>query len=438
LARTQSIDPRRTLKDLFSDRFIEETAYLEGFLRRRRKLNVVAFFWTLVLGFGAGTRRDVSTFRRSYQRTTGSTWAPSSFYDRFNGALVKFLKAVLEHALESFQLAWGMGPDLASAFRDVVLADATVMKLPFGLRSVFRGSRTNSSPAAAKLHTVLSVKGKGNSTVAVTSECTSELKKLQIGPWVRDRLLLFDLGYFRYQLFSRIRRNGGFFVTRLKADTNPLIVKLHREVRGNSIEVEGRKLKDVIRRLKREVLDVEVEAMFQRRSYDGRQRTVREQYRFVAIRDPHTHEYHTLVTNVSPDLLTAEAVAACYRARWAVELLFAELKTGYRMTQLSSGRKVVVEALIYAAILSLVVSRRLLRLLAARDRQARMTAGRWWRLLSMYAQELLLILVMPARTAASYTRNLVRTLLHELEDPHRDRCPLLLDALGYFRGYART
>ena len=28
---------------------------------------------------------------------------------------------------------------------------------------------------------------------------------------MRDRLLMFDLGYFRYQLFDRIDRNGGFF-----------------------------------------------------------------------------------------------------------------------------------------------------------------------------------------------------------------------------------
>lgn len=438
MARRQSIDLRRALKELFPESFLEGTAHLEGFQKRRRKLNVVAFFWTLVLGFGAGVRRDVSSLRRSYERTTGSTWAPSSFYDRFNAGLVRFLKAALARALEDFQLGWGMVDGLASAFRDVVLVDATVMTLHFGLRSAFPGSRTNSSPAAAKLHTVLSVKGKGKSTIAVTSECTSELKKLQIGPWVKDRLLLFDLGYFRYQLFSRIDRNGGFFVTRLRADTNPLIVKLNRPVRGNSIDVEGRKLKEVLRRLKREVLDAELEAEVQRRPYDGRRRTVREQYRFVAIRDPDTQKYHTFVTNVPEALLSAEAVAACYRARWVVELLFSELKSGYRMTELSSEKRVVVEALIYAAILSLVASRRLLRLLANRDRKARMTAGRWWKLFSMYAQDLLVILVLPARLAAAYTENLIRTLLHELEDPHLKRCPLLLDALRYQRGYARA
>lgn len=31
-------------------------------------------------------------------------------------------------------LAWGLADDLASVFQDVILADATVLKLPFGLR----------------------------------------------------------------------------------------------------------------------------------------------------------------------------------------------------------------------------------------------------------------------------------------------------------------
>ena len=36
---------------------------------------------------------------------------------------------------------------------------------------------------------------------------------LRIGPWVCERLLLFDLGYFRYQMFDCIDRNAGFFLT---------------------------------------------------------------------------------------------------------------------------------------------------------------------------------------------------------------------------------
>jgi len=54
---------------------------------------------------------------------------------------------------------------------------------------------------------VFSVTGRGDSTVAITSERVKEQKKLRIAPWVAGRLLLFDLGYCRFQLFNCIRRN---------------------------------------------------------------------------------------------------------------------------------------------------------------------------------------------------------------------------------------
>ena len=45
----------------------------------------------------------------------------------------------------------------------------------------------------------------------------------RLGPWVRGKLLLMDLGYFAYELFARIADNGGFFLSRLKGNANPLI-----------------------------------------------------------------------------------------------------------------------------------------------------------------------------------------------------------------------
>jgi hypothetical protein len=36
---------------------------------------------------------------------------------------------------------------------------------------------------------------------------------LRAGKWVRGKLLLFDLGYYRFQLFQCIDREGGFFIS---------------------------------------------------------------------------------------------------------------------------------------------------------------------------------------------------------------------------------
>jgi len=57
-------------------------------------------------------------------------------------------------------------------------------------------------------------------SLSILPENTSDLKTLKVGPWVKDIILLFDLGFYKYQLFGRIVENGGFFVSRLKSNAN--------------------------------------------------------------------------------------------------------------------------------------------------------------------------------------------------------------------------
>src|SRR5512133_4393002 len=99
----------------------------------------------------------------------------------------------------------------------------------------------------------------GPRSVAVTGERVSERRRLGIGPWVAGRLLLFDLGFFKWQLFARIHEHHGFFVSRLRDDVNPMIVAENRRWRGASRKLVGRRLRDVKEGLAREVIDVLVE-----------------------------------------------------------------------------------------------------------------------------------------------------------------------------------
>jgi putative transposase len=182
LARVQSIDIPRALKDLFPDRLIKDLARERGFVIRQRKVKAVPFFWNLILGFGKAATRSISNLRRSYESASGKTLVPSAFYDRFNEGLVSMLRAAIGHVLDSFQLAGAEAKEVATAFKDVIVADASVIKLLDDLKTIFPGCRTNSAPAAAKIHAFLSVKGAGKSTVVITSERVHDKKKLIIGP----------------------------------------------------------------------------------------------------------------------------------------------------------------------------------------------------------------------------------------------------------------
>jgi len=70
---------------------------------------------------------------------------------------------------------------------------------------------------------------------------------------------------------ERIMENGGHFVTRLKNGAYPLITGKNLKCRGNTIDVVGKRISDVLPKLKRQVLDVEVEVNFRRRAYQDKE-----------------------------------------------------------------------------------------------------------------------------------------------------------------------
>jgi hypothetical protein len=99
MARTQSIGLRRHFRELVSPKRAWTLAREVGFVRRAGKINPFVFVWSLVLGFGAGSEKTVSSLRRGFQRAARRTLVPSSFYDRFNATLVELLRRIVAHLL---------------------------------------------------------------------------------------------------------------------------------------------------------------------------------------------------------------------------------------------------------------------------------------------------------------------------------------------------
>ena len=427
MARTQSIGLHERLSKLLPARTLWRLARETGFVVRARKIRPPAFLWTLVFGYSFGAERTLAALRRAYQTATGTTLVPSAFYERLNESLVRFMKAVVDLLLERASEEDRALKGVLESFKEVLATDSSVIRLHDLLAGSFPGCRTNHTKAALKLHAVMNVNGRGAKSFKISSERTNDGKAFLAGPWLKDRLILFDLGYYRYQLFDCIQRNGGFFLSRLKRGANPTIVAVHRTWRGASVPLVGEKLQDVIPRLQRQEIDVEVEVKFRRRKYAGKRSSARERFRLVGLRNEQTKEYHFYVTNLPAERLGAQAVAAVYRARWIVEQLFKSLKSDFALEDMPSANKNVVLALVYAAIVTWITSRELRQAVRAclGDQARRVTEGRWSRLMCAWTSFLLVLVTAPPR----YTRELARRLevawLREAVDPHRSRLSLL-------------
>src|SRR6202167_470818 len=368
--------------DLFPPRVVQRIARESDFVQRHRKLDPVASLYTLAFETGPQLSRTLEALRDAYnKRPPSPNLSAGGFYERFPPQLVEFLRQCVAHGLGQLQSAPGnhLRPKLA-AFEDVLIQDSTIVRLSASLATHYPPVRASYPTAGAKIATLVSVRANGPKRVERMPESVSERDTLKPGPWVKGSILLFDLGFYKHQAFARIAENGGFYLTRLQTPVTPITVRSLRVHRGQAIDLEGKSWKEVRPKLQREVVDVEVEIAFSRRTYGGHRRGDTLSARLVAVWNEETRKYHTYLTNLGPEVLSAEEVAELYGCRWEIELVFKELKSQYALDRVNTTNRSVAEAMIWASLLTLVVSRRLhseIRSRLAEDVRVRYPPGRW-------------------------------------------------------------
>ena len=332
---------------------LRERARAANLIQRERKFDVVALFYTLSLGFAAGSDRSIQAFLERYVAMADCdelTYA--SFHGWFEPGFVALLREILDDAIENLDTGRTDLSGRLERFRDVLIVDATVVSLYQDARDVYA---LDDDRAGAKLHLTESLSTKLPTRFRTTDGKTHERSQLPTGEWVAGALVLFDLGYYDFWLFDRIDTNGGWFVSRVKEDANFDIVEELRTWRGNSIPLEGQSLQDVLDDLQRQEIDVEITLSFDRKR--GSCVSTTRTFRLVGVRNEDSGEYHLYLTNLARDDYSPPDIAQLYRARWEIELLFKELKSRFGLEEIETTDAYIIEALIIMAAISLLMSR---------------------------------------------------------------------------------
>ncbi|MFW6122588.1 MAG: IS4 family transposase [Petrotogales bacterium] len=368
------------LNKLFSPEWLRKIAKETGLIKRERKIDPVLIFWVLVLGFGVQLQRTLASLHREYEERGSIDLSRSSFYERFSPELVRFLHVCVVHGIENLAESYHhVLKEKLSVFKDLLIQDSTIIRVHEKLAKKWPAVRTRKAAADVKVSVLVSAVSDGVKRVMIYGERMSEIKTLRIGPWIKDRILLLDLGFYKHQVFTRVKENGGFFVSRLKGNADPLVVQTYSVCRGRSINVTGKHVSEILLKLKRKILDVEVEISFRRRKYNGKTRGDIERFRLVAVYNKEEQKYHTYLTNISAEILDAEEIAQLYGARWHVELIFKELKSRYGIDILPTSNPEIVKALLWVGILTLLVSRKVYWIVCSNnlDKAVRYTHLRW-------------------------------------------------------------
>jgi len=124
---------------------------------------------------------------------------------------------------------------------------------------------------------------------------------------------------------------------------------------------------------------VEIEVEFKRIAYNGKQRGDAKHFKLIALYNVEDGKCHLYITNIPVDRLDTEDIAVLHSARWKIELIFKELKSRYGIDILPTSNPEIIEALPWVGILTLLVSRRVYRMVfsANLENAHRYTHLRW-------------------------------------------------------------
>lgn len=343
---SKSTHLERSWKEFAPPGWLARLGRESGFIKRNRKLTATRFFWALVLGLVAEGARTFRGLARFFTLTTGVELTDSAVQERISPPAAEFMRRAYRGVIGRIWCRVGAElKGVLARFRDVSAFDSTVLRLRKFLAKKFPASRTNHTKAAAKLHVVMSLKKAQVEQALLTAERVNDRKGVEIGPWVKAQLLLFDLGYFSWAFFGKIRDEGGYFISRMKSKCNGVVKKVRKGMRGPVGSI-GRKFSECIPQGPVSDFDAEYG--------QGRKRLT---LRTVCVYDRSTREEHWYLTNLPPSQFSPEEIAECYRLRWQVERLFLEMKSELALDDLRSKREEVVRCFIYATLIALVLSR---------------------------------------------------------------------------------
>jgi len=346
VAELTSTSPEAFLRALIPESDIRRAAIDVGFIQRVRKVDPVEFLFVVVLSVCLRQGQRIAEMRRALALRTGTELVRSAFWRRFSESFEALVTWLLDALVDRAQSPPPELRGVLALFKDVVAVDGSVVVVNDELASVYPGTRKNSAKAAVKLHSKVRATTGELLDYRITPETGSELAEWHFTGADKGVLHLVDRGYSSASKWHEADSVGAFFLTRMKANYNPRVIRSNRPHRGRSRKLDGYRLRTAIRRLTRRYIDVTCEFTV---TPDGAPKFTRE-FRVVGVYNLEERDYHLYVTNVPQSMLVDEDIDQLYRLRWEVETFFKANKSGLGLEEISSAKPHIVRTFIKAAL----------------------------------------------------------------------------------------
>jgi hypothetical protein len=215
--------------------------------------------------------------------------------------------------------------------RQVEIFDSTTISLFQEILKCSGRNPTNGKrKGGIKMHTVINVDETVPKVVWFTSAAVNDhvlLGKLELSP---DKIYVFDKGYNDYQAFAKFTESGTGFVTRIKNNA------VYKTLENNEIDdsIHSGVIEDTIIELTVKQGNKEEKLKLRKvRFYD---RVLKREFEFL--------------TNLFD--FRADMIAALYKIRWQIELLFKQLKQNFPLKYFLGDNENAIKIRIYCALIA--------------------------------------------------------------------------------------
>lgn len=344
-------------------RHCQEVERKSKFVERRSKIDGQNFTQIMVFGCMKNPHSSLGDLVKVGDKLEIDITIPG-LDQRINPEAVGMLMEILQRSIQELSGQERLDIEVLKPFSAVYLLDSTQVALPDTLSRLFPGSGGDGPAASMKIQLSYDyVRGELSAlrfTAGIAPDQNCELHLEQAHP---GSLHLFDLGYFKQQVFAKLDHQGSYFISRFEHQTalytdeaEPIRLELLdylQKVNGDRLETRlqmGR------------LVHLPVRILFQRLPLavvEERRRKAIDQMKDKGKRPSETYlkllEWQFFITNIPPERLSFDQILLLYRVRWQVELVFKLWKSQANLDGLGNWRVDRVLVHLYARLIGLVM-----------------------------------------------------------------------------------
>jgi len=281
----------------------------------------------------------------------------------------KALKALLATVVTSVVVYGVKTPRIAEVldqFAAVIITDSITLTLPGKLEKDHKGLGGTNAKSAMKLQASYDVKSKTFRRIAVKDNATENDAKYVdaiVEMIERNELSVTDLGYYSVSGFVAIAEKGAYFISRIKSNTiihtedgEPmnLLWKLQRShgTIDMTVIIKGDANKTW---MKVRLCGVKLPPTMYAERLRKANKSAAQKGKKLTADEKERLKWILVVTNVTKEQMTCEAVCEVYRIRWQIEIIFKSWRRYLAIDEINDVGKDYWDCLLYGKLIMITM-----------------------------------------------------------------------------------